>query len=62
MTSRPIQTPEIVRPIEPGWMDVLLASLKSDGRASANWQPTSQMALIASMIETSLDDTREHLV
>ena len=26
-----------------------------------NWQPISQMMLIASMIETSLDDTREHL-
>jgi hypothetical protein len=26
-----------------------------------NWQPISQMALIASMIDTSLDDTREHL-
>jgi len=26
-----------------------------------NWQPISQMMLIASMIDTSLDDTREHL-
>jgi hypothetical protein len=26
-----------------------------------NWQPISQMPLIASMIDTSLDDTREHL-
>ena len=26
-----------------------------------NWQPISQIMLIASMIETSLDDTREHL-
>jgi len=26
-----------------------------------NWQPISQMALIASMIDTALDDTREHL-
>ena len=25
------------------------------------WQPISQMMLIASMIDTSLDDTREHL-
>ena len=27
----------------------------------ANWQPISQMPLIASMIDTSLNDTREHL-
>ena len=26
-----------------------------------NWQPISQMMLIASMIDTSLDDTRGHL-
>jgi transposase len=26
-----------------------------------NWQPISQMRLIASMIDTSLNDTREHL-
>jgi hypothetical protein len=26
-----------------------------------NWQPISQMPLISSMIETSLNDTREHL-
>jgi len=26
-----------------------------------NWQPISQIMLIASMIDTSLDDTREHL-
>jgi hypothetical protein len=26
-----------------------------------NWQPIGQMALIASMIDASLDDTREHL-
>jgi hypothetical protein len=26
-----------------------------------NWQPISQMALISSMIDTSLNDTREHL-
>jgi hypothetical protein len=26
-----------------------------------NWQPISQVPLIASMIDTSLDDTREHL-
>jgi hypothetical protein len=26
-----------------------------------NWQPISQMPLIASMIDTSLNDTREHL-
>jgi len=26
-----------------------------------NWQPISQMMLIASMIDTSLDDTSEHL-
>ena len=26
-----------------------------------NWQPISQMMLIASMIDASLDDTREHL-
>ena len=26
-----------------------------------NWQPISQMMLIASMIDTSLNDTREHL-
>jgi hypothetical protein len=26
-----------------------------------NWQPISQMPLIASMIDTSLTDTREHL-
>jgi hypothetical protein len=26
-----------------------------------NWQPISQMMLIASMIDTALDDTREHL-
>ena len=26
-----------------------------------NWQPISQMPLIASMIDTALDDTREHL-
>ena len=26
-----------------------------------NWQPISQIMLIASMIETSLNDTREHL-
>ena len=26
-----------------------------------NWQPISQMPLIASMIDTSLSDTREHL-
>jgi hypothetical protein len=26
-----------------------------------NWQPISQMTLIASMIDTCLDDTREHL-
>src|SRR5271154_754341 len=26
-----------------------------------NWQPISQKPLIASMIDTSLDDTREHL-
>jgi hypothetical protein len=26
-----------------------------------SWQPISQMMLIASMIDTSLDDTREHL-
>ena len=26
-----------------------------------NWQPISQMALIASMLSTTLDDTREHL-
>ena len=25
-----------------------------------NWQPLSQMPLIASMIDTALDDTREH--
>src|SRR3981189_3527087 len=25
-----------------------------------HWQPISQMMLIASMIDTSLDDTREH--
>ena len=27
----------------------------------ANWQPISQMPLITSMIDTSLNDTREHL-
>jgi hypothetical protein len=27
-----------------------------------NWQPISQIMLIASMIDTALDDTREHLV
>jgi hypothetical protein len=27
----------------------------------ANWQPIRQMPMIASMIDTSLDDTREHL-
>ena len=27
----------------------------------ANWQPISQMPLIASMISASLNDTREHL-
>lgn len=26
-----------------------------------NWQPISQMPLIASMIDTALDDTREHI-
>jgi hypothetical protein len=26
-----------------------------------NWQPVSQMPLISSMIDTSLNDTREHL-
>jgi hypothetical protein len=26
-----------------------------------NWQPISQMMLISSMIDTSLEDTREHL-
>jgi hypothetical protein len=26
-----------------------------------NWQPINQMMLIASMLDTSLDDTREHL-
>jgi hypothetical protein len=26
-----------------------------------NWQPISQMPLISSMIDTSLNDTREHL-
>jgi hypothetical protein len=26
-----------------------------------NWQPISQMPLIASMIDTALDDTRQHL-
>jgi len=26
-----------------------------------NWQPIGQMPLIASMIDTALDDTREHL-
>jgi len=26
-----------------------------------NWQPISQMALISSIIDTSLNDTREHL-
>ena len=26
-----------------------------------NWQPISQMPLISSMIDTALDDTREHL-
>jgi hypothetical protein len=26
-----------------------------------NWQPISQMPLIASMIDSALDDTREHL-
>jgi hypothetical protein len=26
-----------------------------------NWQPIGQMPLIASMIDTSLDDTRAHL-
>src|SRR5271169_339006 len=35
MTSRPIQTPETVQAIEPGWMDGFLASLRSDGLASA---------------------------
>jgi hypothetical protein len=26
-----------------------------------NWQPVSQMPLISSMIDTALNDTREHL-
>jgi hypothetical protein len=26
-----------------------------------NWQPISQIALISSMIDTALNDTREHL-
>ncbi len=26
-----------------------------------NWQPISQMPLIASMIDSALEDTREHL-
>jgi hypothetical protein len=26
-----------------------------------NWQPISQMPLISAMIDTSLNDTREHL-
>ena len=29
--------------------------------SQVNWQPISQMPLISSMIDTSLNDTREHL-
>src|SRR5208282_2892515 len=37
------------------------SSFTSTKTNQANWQPISQMPLIASMISASLNDTREHL-
>ena len=36
MTSRPIRTPEIAPTVEPDWMSPFLASLQSNGLASAS--------------------------
>src|ERR1700689_4725273 len=46
-------------PPNPSWPDT--RNYRMPKTDEVNWQPISQMPLISSMIDTSLNDTREHL-
>src|SRR5271165_6371934 len=46
-------------PLNPSWRDTRNYRMPKSNQV--NWQPISQMPLIATMITASLNDTREHL-